>query len=181
MSGLKDGGMVDRVGLSAWRQRRRRQRQQQQHSSSNSVPPCLVHIIERSSPFSGSDDAEASGEDGVQVVRCPKSGVNFFDLGDFDRQFSIARERASSSLQSYLAKSSSRSMSTLPQPPKQQQQQSLVGAGSQGQQQQQARSSVVLPSARRSAAAAAAVAVPGGSRRATGSVSPSPSQPTSSV
>lgn len=172
--------MVDRVGLSAWRQRRRRQRQQQQHSSSNSVPPCLVHIIERSSPFSGSDDAEASGEDGVQVVRCPKSGVNFFDLGDFDRQFSIARERASSSLQSYLAKSSSRSMSTLPQPPKQQQQ-SLVGAGSQGQQQQQARSSVVLPSARRSAAAAAAVAVPGGSRRATGSVSPSPSQPTSSV
>jgi hypothetical protein len=177
LPGLKDGGMVDRVGLSAWRERRRQQHERQHGqpiSSSASLPPCLVHIIERSSPFSGADDAEASGEERVQFVRCPKSGVNFFDLGDFERQFDIAKQRASTNLKTYL--SSSHSHRQVAGTSKQAQQ---VLAGSSGQpqqqqQQQQTRSSVVLPSARRSATAAAAVAGPGNSnRRSTSSISPS--------
>jgi hypothetical protein len=123
-SGLKDGGVVDRIGLSAWRQRRRQQQQFGRRSAR--LPPCLVHVIERSSPFSGCDDTEAAGESSIQVVRCPKSGVNFFDLGDFERQFTDAHQRASSRLQGYSA-----TLSKLPQvsaaaAAQQQQQQSLV-------------------------------------------------------
>lgn len=177
MAGLKDGGVVDRVGLSAWRERRRQQHERQHGqpvSSSASLPPCLVHIIERSSPFSGADDAEASGEERVQFVRCPKSGVNFFDLGDFERQFDIAKQRASTNLKTYLSSSHRH----VPNSSKQAQQ-LLAGSSNHGlrdgqPQQQQTRSSVVLPSARRSAAAAAAVAAPGtNNRRSTSSISPS--------
>jgi hypothetical protein len=171
LPGLKDGGMVDRVGLSAWRERRRQQHERQHGrpvSSSTSLPPCLVHIIERSSPFSGADDAEASGEERVQFVRCPKSGVNFFDLGDFERQFDIAKQRANTNLKSYLSSSHRQVAGTSKQA-----QQLLAGSSGQPQQ-QQTRSSVVLPSARRSAAAAAAVAGPGSNnRRSTSSISPS--------
>lgn len=108
---LKDGGVVDRVGLAAWRQRRRQQAASgmavarsggsQTQQLGMAPPPCLVHIIERSSPFSGTDDADAAGESQIEVVRCPKSGVNFFDLGDFERQFEDARGRASTQLSSY--------------------------------------------------------------------------------
>jgi hypothetical protein len=119
-SGLKDGGVVDRIGLSAWRQRRRQQQQFGRRSAR--LPPCLVHVIERSSPFSGCDDTEAAGESSIQVVRCPKSGVNFFDLGDFERQFTDAHQRASSRLQGYSA-----TLSKLP----------LVSGAAAAQQQQQ--------------------------------------------
>lgn len=117
--GLKDGGVVDRIGLAAWRQRRRQQQQLGRRSSR--LPPCLVHIIERSSPFSGTDDPEAAGESSIHVVRCPKSGVNFFDLGDFDRQFKDARERAQITLEGYQD-----TLSALPQLAGTQQQQQLV-------------------------------------------------------
>jgi hypothetical protein len=115
-SSLKDGGVVDRIGLKAWRNRRRRQGGA--HSSSSTLaappprggrpgrrpPPCLVHIIERSSPFSGSDDPAATGESEVHVVRSPKSGVNFFDLGDFDLQFDAARRRARPMLEQLIVR-----------------------------------------------------------------------------
>lgn len=167
--------MVDRVGLSAWRERRR---QQAACSSISGVPPCLVHVIERSSPFSGADDAEASGEEAVQVVRCPKSGVNFWDLGAFDLQFCIAKDRASSSLESYLSNVNTVAAAQKQRQPQQQLEYPAGLSDTQQQVQQQKRSSVVLPSARRSAAAAAAVAGPGSNtRRATGSSSPS--KPTS--
>jgi len=177
MCGLKDGGMVDRVGLAAWRQRRRQQRCLASDVVGSRVPPCLVHVIERSSPFSGADDAEAAGEEAVQVVRCPKSGVNFFDLGDFERQFNIAKQRASSRLEAYLSTPNGVQQH-------QQQQRTLSEEGQHlwdvGQQQQRMASSVVLPSARRSAAAAAAVATGGvNGRRATSSSSPG--KPTASV
>lgn len=114
-SGLKDGGVVDRIGLAAWRQRRRQQQSRGHHG--RRLPACLVHIIERSSPFSGSDDPEAAGESGIHVVRCPKSGVNFFDLGDFSSQFEEARGRALQQLEQYQGL-----LSSLPQqqPSKQQ-------------------------------------------------------------
>lgn len=114
-SGLKDGGVVDRVGLTAWRQRRRQQHKLGRRG--DRLPPCLVHIIERSSPFSGVDDAEEAGEAAVHIVRCPKSGVNFFDLGDFERQFAEAARRASMSLEGYQAV-----LAALPQVAGQQQQ-----------------------------------------------------------
>jgi hypothetical protein len=126
-SGLKDGGVVDRIGLSAWRQRRRLQQQFGRRSAR--LPPCLVHVIERSSPFSGSDDTEAAGESSIHVVRCPKSGVNFFDLGDFERQFTDAHQRASSRLQGYSA-----TLSKLPQ---------VSGAAAAQQQQQQQQQALV--------------------------------------
>ena len=96
---LKDGGVVDRIGLKAWRDRRRRLSLASPLSAPPRAapappPPCLVHVIARSSPFSGADDPAAAGEAGVHVVRSPKSGVSFFSLGDFDRQFDAARRRA---------------------------------------------------------------------------------------
>mmetsp|Transcript_20160 Transcript_20160/g.36221 ORF Transcript_20160/g.36221 Transcript_20160/m.36221 type:complete len:797 (-) Transcript_20160:1681-4071(-) len=51
-----------------------------------SPPPCLVHVITRSSPFSGSDDVAHMGEKGLIVVHSPKAGANFLTLGDFDSQ-----------------------------------------------------------------------------------------------
>jgi len=95
---FKDGGVVDRIGVKAWRERRRRMHAALHGtgpaSSRAPLPPCLVHVIERSSPFSGEDDAAATGEAALHVVRSPKSGVSFFDLGAFGEQFSGARGRA---------------------------------------------------------------------------------------
>lgn len=52
--------MHDRVGLRAWRSRRRKQLLER--GESLTLPPCLVHVISRSSPFSGHDDVSKSGE-----------------------------------------------------------------------------------------------------------------------
>lgn len=93
----KDGGCVDRVGVAAWRQRRRRQ-QLGASGAGGPLPGCLVHVITRSSPFSGADDPAATGEPQLHVVQSPKSGVSFFDLGEFEAQFEQARSRAASSL-----------------------------------------------------------------------------------
>ncbi|GFR41800.1 hypothetical protein Agub_g2567 [Astrephomene gubernaculifera] len=93
---FKDGGVVDRLGLKAWRDRRRSQLQRQATHGSGPLrpPPCLVHVIDRSSPFSGFDDTSATGESHILVVRSPRSSANFFDLGSFDDHMSAARERA---------------------------------------------------------------------------------------
>ena len=50
----KDGGMVDRVGLNGWRALLAAQQLQQ-----GRVRPSIVHLIARSSRFSGTDDAGA--------------------------------------------------------------------------------------------------------------------------
>lgn len=98
---MKDGGVVDRIGLKAWRDRRRRQLMSSSASSSGQLdddavrpPPAICHIISKSSPWSGFDDAHATGEPEIFIVRSPKSGVNFFDLGDVDRHMQEAYERA---------------------------------------------------------------------------------------
>jgi hypothetical protein len=97
---LKDGGVVDRIGLKPWRDRRRRQAlggplsPRGARGPARPPPPALVHIIERSSPFSGADNPAATGEADVHVVRSPKSGVSFFDLGEFDQHFDASRRRA---------------------------------------------------------------------------------------
>ncbi|GLI64293.1 hypothetical protein VaNZ11_007477 [Volvox africanus] len=94
---FKDGGVVDRVGLKAWRDRRRAQICQSAKgpsSASRPPPPCLVHVIDRSSPFSGFDDTTAMGESSIVVIKSPRSGANFFDLGSFEAHMDAASNRA---------------------------------------------------------------------------------------
>lgn len=94
---FKDGGVVDRVGLKAWRERRRRQNALMNGGGSSvpaRVPPALVHVISRSSPFSGFDDVESTGEPHVTVVHSPKSGANFFSLGEFEKHMQASKNRA---------------------------------------------------------------------------------------
>jgi hypothetical protein len=96
--------VVDRIGLKPWRERRRRASPAVASAAAGAPPPCLVHIIERSSPFSGADDPTATGEGDVHVVRSPRSGVSFWDLGSFDLQFDAARRRARPVLETALVK-----------------------------------------------------------------------------
>jgi len=79
-----DGGKHDRVGLEGWRARCL--------GRGGTSRPALVHLISRSSPFSGK---EAVAEcDDVLVVRSPKSGVSLTSLGNFDEQFQASLLRA---------------------------------------------------------------------------------------
>jgi hypothetical protein len=81
-----DGGVHCRIGLQLWRQGR--------YTSApiGAAPPAVVHLIGRSSPFSGNDDITALQN--AVVVNAPKSGKSFLDLGDFDAEFELARRRA---------------------------------------------------------------------------------------
>jgi predicted acylesterase/phospholipase RssA len=95
---FKDGGVVDRTGLRQWRARRRREAAAAagggEAGSADSPPPALVHLIGRSSAFSGDDDVAASGEGRVVLVKSPKAGVSLLSLGDFEWQLASARSRA---------------------------------------------------------------------------------------
>ncbi len=68
-----DGGAVDRLGLEPW-SRLRGEREQ------------LVHLVERSA------GAETVLPPGLSVVRTPRSGANFWSLGDFFGQVEEARK-----------------------------------------------------------------------------------------
>jgi len=67
-----DGGAVDRLGLGPWRQLRGEREK-------------LVHLVERSA------GAETVLPPDVAVVRTPRSGANFWSLGDFSGQVEEAR------------------------------------------------------------------------------------------
>jgi NTE family protein len=71
----QDGGVVDRTGLEAW-------------SSLRGERRTLVHLVEPTS-----DGAEPSIEQPARicVVRTPRSGARFWDLGDFEGQREEAR------------------------------------------------------------------------------------------
>lgn len=84
-----DGGKVDRTALKAWRDTRR-----EGLPWGRQPPPALVHLVERSSQLSGADDVAATGEKKITVCRSPKSGANFFALGNFEDQVSAAYARA---------------------------------------------------------------------------------------
>eukprot|EP00884_Botryococcus_braunii_P005983 jgi/Botrbrau1/15386/Bobra.43_2s0014.1 len=88
---FRDGGLVCRTGLKVWRDMRRQQ--MAEDSAWTATPPVLLHLVERSSRFSGNDDVNASGEKDVLVVRSPRSGVSFFSLGNFGGQLESARLR----------------------------------------------------------------------------------------
>lgn len=90
-----DGGKFDRVGLSGWLARTAARRRRGKQSEAT-----LVHLIARSSPFSGAE--AVSQDDRVVVCRSPKSGVSLHSLGDFDEHFQAAYERSSSQLRDAL-------------------------------------------------------------------------------
>lgn len=119
----KDGGLVDRVGLHAWRNRRRSQALARGHSAAR-VPPALVHVIARSSPFSGADDVQrmSSTEPNVHVVQSPKSEASFFSLGDFEYHMTAAKRRAQPVLaQALMSASSTQGLTSVPLSPRQDQ------------------------------------------------------------
>ena len=63
-------------------------------SDSRQLLNIAIYTPLRSSPFSGNDNVTASGENNVTVVNSPKSGVNFFSLGDFKLDMEKAANRA---------------------------------------------------------------------------------------
>jgi len=69
----RDGGVVDRVGLEAWR-------------SFRGERPSVVHQVERSA---GTDTPLPAG---MPVVRTPRSGASLWSLGDFRAQCEEARQ-----------------------------------------------------------------------------------------
>ena len=64
---FQDGGAADRVGLAGWR-------------AVQGERPALVHLVERTR------GREVPLPEGVPVVRTPRSGASFGDLGDFHGQ-----------------------------------------------------------------------------------------------
>ncbi len=72
---LQDGGVVDRTGLDAWRVHRGQR-------------PTVLHLVERSG---GGTEPQGPMPAEVCVVRTPRSGARFWDLGDFLGQLEEAR------------------------------------------------------------------------------------------
>lgn len=54
----------------------------------------MVHLIGRSSPFSGNDNTAGLAHQNAVVVKSPKSGGSFWSYGDYEAQFEAARQRA---------------------------------------------------------------------------------------
>jgi predicted acylesterase/phospholipase RssA len=79
-----DGGVVTRVGLDLWRE------QQITKYGFDKPPPAVVHIVGRSSPFSGSDTVSEGNSKDAIFVFSPKSRASLFQLKDFDIQFHAA-------------------------------------------------------------------------------------------
>lgn len=95
----KDGGVACRVGLDLWRNRRKGLSNGHHCHHRSSV----VHLIGRSSPFSGNDAvAEQRGPTSVKVVHSPKSGASLWDLSGFEDQYKESRERALPLLESLI-------------------------------------------------------------------------------
>ena len=89
-----DGGVACRIGLDLWRRHRHHQHTSHNNNShKNDVRPALVHLIGRSSPFSGNDSIDTLGEN-VVVVQSPKSRASLWNLNGYDIQFEAAKERA---------------------------------------------------------------------------------------
>lgn len=90
-----DGGKFDRVGLEGW-QRLGAERGRGRRDVT------LVHLISRSSPFSGREEVAHGADAGVVVLRSPKSGVSLTSLGDFDDHYDAAFRRSCSALEEGL-------------------------------------------------------------------------------
>jgi len=87
-----DGGKADRMAVVPHRERRRGQL-----AGRAAPPPALVHLISRSSPFSGGDAIDRCGERDLHVVRSGKvrfREANLWDLGDFSGMMARSRSKA---------------------------------------------------------------------------------------
>jgi len=87
---LADGGMVDRTGLGAWRVQR-------------PGADVLLHLLKSTGGAFGGKAGEGDPGDatpGVRVVRSPRSGASFLDLGDVRGRFEAARARTLAVLES---------------------------------------------------------------------------------
>lgn len=82
-----DGGIKCRIGLDLWRQHR-------YGGDASAAAPAVVHLIGRSSPFSGNDSTNGIVRQNAVVVKSPKAGVSFWSYGDYEAQFEAARQRA---------------------------------------------------------------------------------------
>jgi predicted acylesterase/phospholipase RssA len=76
-----DGGIKTRVGLDVWRAH------QVNKFGLVQSRPAAVHVVGRSSPFSGNDTVEHTGPDDIAIVMSPKSKSSLWDLSKFDKQF----------------------------------------------------------------------------------------------
>lgn len=90
-----DGGVVTRVGLDLWRE----QQITKYGFDKDSPPPAVVHIVGRSSPFSGSDTVSEGNSKDAIFVFSPKSRASLFQLKDFDIQFQAAYESTMHSIE----------------------------------------------------------------------------------
>ena len=113
-----DGGVVDRVGVSYWRKycdsKEGRQRMEDFYrrqnfcgASSNKkvgVTPALVHIVTRSTKFSGNDSI-CNKEGKLVVVESPSANMrktSLWNLGDFDDASASTFERTKCKLKENL-------------------------------------------------------------------------------
>lgn len=92
-----DGGIVCRIGVDLYREKR------YGSIDGSKGRPALVHLIGRSSQFSGNDRTDNLGERNIALVESPKTKASLFDLSDFDNQFRLARERALPVLEDFLS------------------------------------------------------------------------------
>lgn len=83
-----DGGIKTRVGLDAWRERQRAKYGMQ------CARPAAVHIVGRSSPFSGSDTVACTSSDDIAIVLSSKSKSSLWDISKFDRQCDTTYQKA---------------------------------------------------------------------------------------
>lgn len=97
-----DGGVHCRIGLQLWREGR------YARGTGRPAPTAVVHLIGRSSPFSGNDDISNFDKLNAAVVKAPKSGKSFWDLGDFDAEFEAARKRALPVLRTFMEQQAER-------------------------------------------------------------------------
>lgn len=85
-----DGGLKDRVGFRDWTQ--------SPHSKEEHLK--LVHIINKSTKLSGSDQINTDLDRNIKVLESPKSGEFFFRLKHFDQQFKESNERITKDISS---------------------------------------------------------------------------------
>lgn len=96
-----DGGVACRIGLDLWRMHKQRAEVDEAALSSKSdkmtsvaaATPAIVHLIGRSSPWSGNDDTSPLREQNAFVVESPKSGASLWDLSGFDEQLDASYRR----------------------------------------------------------------------------------------
>jgi len=75
---FQDGGAVDRTGLTAWRALRGPQ-------------PTVLHLVDRTG--GAETDLDAINAE-VKIIKTPRSGAKFWNLGDVARQAQEAEDRA---------------------------------------------------------------------------------------